>query len=172
MSASDTKPGTAGFNSRISTQPLKAAASLISDMAEKEWAPTDIFDVFGDTLARRILILASERPLSADELAEHLDVSEPTIYRRLNALQDYDLLSQQRQLDPEGNHYQTVETTLRKVVLEIEEGGYNVNLQLRQSLADQFDSFWSGLEESQTDATVEPEPGMQNEATDGDGTDG
>lgn len=126
-------------------------------MADKEWEPSDVFDVFGDDLARRILILASDRPLSADELADLLNVSEPTIYRRVNALIDYDLLAKQQEIDPEGNHYQTVETTLRKVVLEIEDGGYNVNLQMRQSLADQFESFWSDLDEARPDATVSPQ---------------
>lgn len=141
-------------------------------MADKEWTPSDVFDVFGDELARRILVLASERPMSADELSDLLNVSEPTIYRRLNALLNYDLLSQEQQLDPEGNHYQTVETTLQKVVMEIEDGGYNVNLQMRQSLADQFDSFWSGIEESQSDAIGEPGPAGHSEATDSEGTNG
>lgn len=126
-------------------------------MAEKEWNPSDVFDVFGDDLARQILVLASDRPVSADELADLLNVSEPTVYRRLNALLDYDLLTKQQQIDPEGNHYQTVETTLRKVVMEIEDGGYNVNLQMRQSIADQFTSFWSDLDQGRPDGTSAPE---------------
>lgn len=116
-------------------------------MGEKEWKPSDVFDVFGDSLARRILVLASERPVSADDLAEQLDVSRPTIYRRVNALADYDLLTEQQQLDADGNHYQTVETTLKQIVFEIEDGGYNVSLEMRQSLADQFESFWSNLDQ-------------------------
>lgn len=125
-------------------------------MAEKEWEPSDVFDVFGDSLARRILVLASERPVSADDLADQLDVSRPTIYRRVNALVDYDLLSEQQQLDADGNHYQTVETTLKEVVFEIEDGGYNVSLQMRQSLADQFESFWSDLDQP-TDGIERPD---------------
>lgn len=125
-------------------------------MGEKEWAPSDVFDVFGDSLARRILVLASERPVSADDLAEQLDVSRPTIYRRVNALVDYDLLSEQQQLDADGNHYQTVETTLRQVVFEIEDGGYNVSLEMRQSLADQFESFWSDLDQPTGDGMRRP----------------
>lgn len=120
-------------------------------MGEKEWAPSDVFDVFGDSLARRILVLASERPVSADDLAEQLDVSRPTIYRRVNALIDYDLLTEQQRLDADGNHYQTVETTLKQIAFEIEDGGYNVSLQMRQSLADQFESFWSDLDQPTQD---------------------
>lgn len=120
-------------------------------MGEKEWTPSDVFDVFGDSLSRRILVLTSERPLSADELADQLDVSHPTVYRRVNALVEYDLLTEQQQLDADGNHYQTVETTLKQVAFEIDDGGYNVELTMRQSLADQFESFWSDLEESRPD---------------------
>lgn len=141
-------------------------------MTKKEWAPSDVFDVFGDSLARRILVLASDRPLSADDLADQFDVSRPTIYRRINALIDYDLLREQQEIDMDGNHYKVFETTLKRIAFEIDGGGYTIDMTVRQSLADKFESFWSGLEESQTEAAVEPEPATQNEAPDGEGTDG
>lgn len=141
-------------------------------MAEKEWSPSDVFDVFGDSLARRILVLASDRPLSADELADQFDASRPTIYRRLNALIDYDLLRKQQEINTDGNHYQVYETTLKRVTFEIEGGGYTIDMTVRQSLADQFESFWSGLEESRTGARGEPgktidEGSMESRSTDG-----
>lgn len=126
-------------------------------MGEKEWDPSDVFDVFGDTMARRILVLASERPLSADDLAEQLDVSRPTIYRRVNALRNYDLLRERQQIDADGNHYQRFETTLKRVTLEIGDGGYDVSLTMRQRLADQFESFWNDLEETTPEPAVDPE---------------
>lgn len=137
-------------------------------MGDKEWAASDVFDVFGDELARQILVLASNRPVSADELANQLNVSQPTIYRRVNALLDYDLLSEQQQIDSGGNHYQTVETTLRKAVLEIEDGGYNVSLQMRQSLADQFESFWTGLDENRPDRGEAATDHANHQPSDGD----
>ncbi|MFB6353165.1 MAG: HTH domain-containing protein [Halobacteriales archaeon] len=126
-------------------------------MGEKEWDPSDVFDVFGDSLARRILVLASERPLSADDLAEQLDVSRPTIYRRVNALRNYDLLRERQQIDADGNHYQRFETTLKRVTLEIGDGGYDVSLTMRQRLAEQFESFWNDLEESKPEPAVDSE---------------
>lgn len=117
-------------------------------MGEKEWDPTDVFDLFGDELTRRILVLASERPLSADELARTLDTSHPTVYRRVNALLEYDLLDEQQQIDTDGNHYKTFETTLNRVAFEIEDGGYTIDVQMRQNLVEQFDDFWSDLGES------------------------
>lgn len=114
-------------------------------MGEKEWQQTDIFDVFGDDLARKILVLASERPLSAAELGAALDASRPTIYRRVNALLDYDLVREHQQIDDDGNHYKTFETTLHRITLEVEDGSYAVDVEMRQNLADQFRDLWSDL---------------------------
>jgi predicted ArsR family transcriptional regulator len=117
-------------------------------MGEKEWDPLDVFDLFGDGLTRRILVLASEHPMSADELARSLDTSHPTIYRRLNALIEYDLVTEHQQIDAEGNHYKMFETTLNRIAFEIDDGGYNIDIKLRQNLVDQFDDLWSDLGES------------------------
>lgn len=117
-------------------------------MGDKEWSPSDVFDVFGDALSRQILVLASEQPLSADDLAEYLDTSAPTVYRRLNGLQEYDLITESQQIDTDGNHYQTFETTMKRISFELTEGGYKIDLQMRHSLADRFDSFWTDLEQS------------------------
>ena len=125
-------------------------------MAEKEWDPGTVFDVFGDELARRLLVLASDRPVAADDLAEQLEVSEPTVYRRVNALLEYDLLSEHQEVADDGNHYKTFETALKRASFEIEAGGYNIDLELRQSLVDQFDAFWSDLERSGTAGAREP----------------
>jgi DNA-binding transcriptional ArsR family regulator len=115
-------------------------------MGEKEWEASNIFDVFGDRLSRQILVLASSKSLAADDLASRLDVSEPTVYRRLNTLRDYDLLRVDHQIQANGNNYKTFETTLKRVAFEIEDGGYTIDLQVRQNLADQFESFWTSLD--------------------------
>jgi len=120
-------------------------------MGDKQWSPTTIFDVFGDSLARRILVLTSERPLSVDALSDHLDASPPTIYRRMNTLIEYDLVTSHQQVDEDGHHYKTFETTLQRIAFEIEDGGYNIDVQMRRSLVDQFEAFWSDLEESSPD---------------------
>lgn len=115
-------------------------------MSEKEWDPETVLDVFGDSLARRILVVASERPVSAEKLSELFDASSPTVYRRLNELSEYDLLREDRRVDSEGTHYTAYETTLDSVVFEIEDGGYTIDIQLRQGLVEGFENFWADLE--------------------------
>ena len=103
-----------------------------------EWDPETVFDVLGNEHVRQILVLASVKPVSAEELADHTDASQPTVYRRVNVLQEYDMLAEQRQLDDEGNHYKTYRTTLEAVCFAVEDGGFTVEVELRRDLVDQF----------------------------------
>jgi len=110
-----------------------------------DWEPETVFDILGDEEVRRILAAANVEPVSARDLAAGLDVSEATVYRRVDACTEYDLLTERVQVDEDGNHYSVYETTLKRACFEIEGGGYDVNIELRRDLADQFDDFWGGL---------------------------
>ena len=96
----------------------------------REWNPRNVFDVLGDERARRILALASERPRSAEELAERLEVSGPTVYRRLDVLEDHDLLRQDRRVDDDGHHHKVYETTLESARFDVEDGEFVIDLTL------------------------------------------
>lgn len=137
-------------------------------MAEKEWSPSNVFDVFGDDLSRRILVLASERPLPADELVEMLDVSRPTVYRRVNALIEQDLVVERQQVDADGHHYKTFETTLERISFEIDDGGCNIDIRMRRSLVDQFDALWLDLEEASPEEDLTAADGAERDGTSGD----
>ncbi|MFB6310978.1 MAG: ArsR family transcriptional regulator [Salinirussus sp.] len=117
-------------------------------MGEKQWEAENVFDVIGDSLARKLLVILSEERQDVAELTEVFDASEPTIYRRLDTLADYDLIKVHQEVDEDGHHYKTFETTLQRISLEIEDGGYDIDISLRRSLVDQFESFWSDLEQT------------------------
>lgn len=76
----------------------------------------------------------------------------------MNSLREYDLVRENQEIDADGNHYKTYETALKRASFEIEAGGYNIDLELRQSLANQFDAFWSELERSGAGDRPEPAP--------------
>ncbi|MFB6135441.1 MAG: winged helix-turn-helix domain-containing protein [Halobacteriaceae archaeon] len=124
-------------------------------MGDKEWDPGTVPALFGDETARQILVLASQRPLSAGRLAELCDVSRPTVYRRVNALLKYDFLDDDIQFDDEGNQYKAFRTTLERISFEIEDGDFRVDVQMRRSLVDQFESFWGDLESEATEVDVD-----------------
>jgi hypothetical protein len=102
----------------------------------KEWEPEDVFDVFGNELAREILVRASAEPVSAEELATQCESSLPTVYRRLNALEAFDFMTHERAVDPDGHHYKTYRTKLREFDFTIEDGGFTVDIQIRQHPVD------------------------------------
>ncbi|MFB6160197.1 MAG: ArsR family transcriptional regulator [Haloferacaceae archaeon] len=136
-------------------------------MSGKEWEPGNVFDVFGDEIARRVIVVASQGPISADDLAERMNASLPTIYRRVNALVEYDLLSEGQAIDGEGNHYKTFETALQRVSFEVTESGYDVAVEMDRGLADQFQRFWADLD----DGSAELSFTVDEELTEpGDGT--
>lgn len=110
-----------------------------------DWEPETVFDILGDEEARRILAAADVEPVSAQELADGLDVSEATVYRRVDACTEYDLLVERTRVDDDGNHFTVYENTLQQACVEIESGGYDVNIELRRDLVDQFNDFWRDL---------------------------
>lgn len=103
---------------------------------DREWDPETVFEVLGSELSRRILALSEIRPCSADELAEHCDASKPTVYRRLNVLQEYDLVVERSAIDDEGNHYKTYETALESICFSVKAGRFEVDIELAHEIVD------------------------------------
>lgn len=110
-----------------------------------EWDPDTLFDVFGCETTRAILALASVKQLPAKDMANRLDVSGPTVYRRLDVLEQYDLVTEKVRIDDRGNHYSTYETNVESLTFEIENGEFTVDLEVKHDLVDQFEQFWTGL---------------------------
>lgn len=112
-------------------------------MTDAAWEAANLLDVLGDSLCRRALVVASGSPVPATTLADQLDVSPPTVYRRVDSLVAHGLLCEHRRVDADGNHYRTFETTVDRVEVAFVDGGYEVSVGCRQDLGDQFDEFWT-----------------------------
>lgn len=114
----------------------------------KEWEPENVFDILGDDLARRILMMASRDPVSVETIAEHCDVALPTVYRRVNALTERDLLSEQSRVAEDGHHHKCYQTTLREITLRVAADGFTIDLQRKRDLTDHFEDFWGEFDRS------------------------
>lgn len=123
----------------------------------KEWNPNDIFEVLASEHARKILAAASVRPVSAQELKNICETSLPTVYRRVNALITYDLLSDHLEVEPDGNHYNTYTSDLKEVRIRVEDGGLNVNIEIQKDSVDQFGELFSDLESASSPSELEVE---------------
>lgn len=98
-----------------------------------------IAELLDDPYARDILAKTSREPMSAKTLSERCDVSLPTVYRRIERLQEHELLTDQQQLDPDGHHYKTYEARLERVTIDLEDGTYSVKIDRTEpNAADRF----------------------------------
>lgn len=104
-----------------------------------EWEAGTLFELLGDELARTILALTSVEALSADALSDRCRASQPTIYRRLDELQAYDLLKERTEYDADGNHYKTYECRLEEVCVGVGNGSFTVDLRVRRDVVDDAD---------------------------------
>ena len=122
----------------------------------KEWDPNNIFEILASKHARNILVAASVRPVSAQELKTICETSLPTVYRRVNALLQYDLLSDKIEVEPDGTQYNTYTSNLKEIKIRLEDGGFNVNIEIQRDNVDQFSELINDLEKGQVSSKSEP----------------
>lgn len=104
--------------------------------------PGEVFDLLADEYARDILKHASRKPLTVAELAEACDAHHSTIYRRIEQLQEFDLMSEQVRVDSEGHHATEYVTQFHQLVVTLEEHDYDVDLRVKADAADKMAQMW------------------------------
>ena len=86
----------------------------------------ELLNTIGNEQARKILAAIAHEPSSAKELTEQLNLSQATIYRRINKLQKHDLIKEQTLVADDGNHYNKYECNFNSVYISLEGSEYNV----------------------------------------------
>ncbi|MFY4815255.1 helix-turn-helix domain-containing protein [Haloarcula sp. AONF1] len=114
----------------------------------KAWDPDDIFDVLASEDVRRILVATSVQPMSAKDLASICDRSLATVYRRIQAMKEYDLLSEEPTRDPDGTQYNEYRSELNEITISVDEGQLNVNIDIQRDTVDQFAELIEDLEQT------------------------
>lgn len=106
----------------------------------------EIAALLEDEYAHAILIHTSTHEMSASELSDTCDASVSTIYRRIERLQEHDLLAEQLHLDRDGHHYNTYTARLERIEIELVDGAFEINLTYRpEDAADRFTDLFEGL---------------------------
>lgn len=96
--------------------------------------------IFQDETARTILAKTSTQAMTVNELASHVDASKPPIYRRIERLEEYDLLT--ASIQPTGSHQETVyRATFDRLVLDLEDGTYSYQIERTERMADRLTRF-------------------------------
>jgi len=101
----------------------------------------EIASLLADECTQTILIETATEPMSAEELSDVSDVSPQTVYRRLEALAEHDLITEDLQPDSEGHHYKVYTATLDRVVVDLTSDGFELTLSRRDRMADRFTRF-------------------------------
>ena len=106
----------------------------------------DILSVLEDQYTRTILMETSIEPMSAQKLADRCDVADSTIYRRIERLQEHDLIAESQVLDPDGHHHKEYRARLDHVTVDLERGKFSVDVaRLKEDPVDRFTRLYEGL---------------------------
>jgi predicted transcriptional regulator len=105
----------------------------------------EILNTIGDEHARTVLAAISREPRSAKELSEEIGLSLPTIYRRLELLEDQNLIKQRTAIADDGNHYKIYECNFDSTVIALKDDEYKVRIYRRENLPDRFSQLWDDL---------------------------
>lgn len=105
----------------------------------------DVLDTIGDEHARTVLAAISREPRAAKELAEDTDLSLPTVYRRLELLQDHNLITEETAIAEDGNHYNVYQCNFDSTVIQLEDDEYKVRIYRKENLPDRFTQLWNDL---------------------------
>ena len=83
-------------------------------------------EVISDMYAQQILIALADRPTAAATLAEELDASRPTVYRRLNSLESAGLIESSVALDADGHHRKRFHVVVDSANLTFDSSGIEI----------------------------------------------
>ncbi|WP_121821541.1 ArsR/SmtB family transcription factor [Halostella salina] len=96
----------------------------------------DVLDALSDEYARAILAETSTEPMSAKTLSERCDASLPTVYRRIERLQEHDLVTERTRMKPDGGHHKVYTATLSSLTIDLDDGEYEATVERTDRAAD------------------------------------
>ena len=116
--------------SSVDTQ-TSAAGMHTRERSVKGATADDLLELLSDEYTRRLLKALSVEARPARELMKVCDISRPTVYRRMNRLQEHGLVSTDTELDPDGNHRKVFETKLEQATVNLRNGEPALRLVIR-----------------------------------------
>jgi len=110
--------------------PERSPPSTDTDDSERPPAPESqsvdgrrVLDLLSDDDTRRLLATLTAEPLPARRLAEKLDVSRATVYRRLNRLETAGLVESRLTYHEDGHHRKRFRPSFDHVELQLTDDG-------------------------------------------------
>lgn len=97
-----------------------------------------IASLLADDCARTILVATREAAMPVSDLAAACEVSEPTVYRRVERLREHDLVEERTQIGADGNHRTVYAASADRLEFDVSADGVTVSVSRRSSMADRF----------------------------------
>jgi predicted transcriptional regulator len=127
--------------------PLPASRYVVSGDCDD----AELLGLLDDRYARAILLETSRQPMSATELADAIDASPPTVYRRVDDLKRCGLLDERTEFVPGGQDYGVYAARAEAVTVSFTDGDLAVTVDERaaveteETTAERFTRLYEGL---------------------------
>lgn len=95
-----------------------------------------LVDLLGDEYTRQVLETIADEPMGGREIAEATAISRPTVYRRLNRLEEVGLVETRMELCPDGNHHKQFRAVLETASFQLGGGGLTANVRTEDTASD------------------------------------
>lgn len=95
---------------------------------QREPADGDLLELLDAEYTRDIIEAIREEPKSARRLADECGASRPTVYRRLNTLQEAGLVESELAYDADGHHRTVFEATVETLSVDVTDDGLSVTV--------------------------------------------
>lgn len=106
-----------------------------------------VLDTIGDERTRTVLAAIAREPGSVKELTERLDLSRTTVYRRVETLQEHELVAERTLVADDGNHYNVYWSDFKGTMVTLDGDGYGVRV-IRDDDLDRLTQFLDALSKS------------------------
>jgi DNA-binding HxlR family transcriptional regulator len=91
--------------------------------------PAELLELLGDGYTQRILSALGDGPRTGSELLDALDISKPTVYRRLGRLEEAGLVETTRRIDPDGHHCKEYHAVVETIDVEFGSDGIGIAIE-------------------------------------------
>jgi DNA-binding transcriptional ArsR family regulator len=97
---------------------------------------TQLVDLLGDEYTRQVLETIADEPMGGREIAETTSISRPTVYRRLNRLEEAGLVETGMELCPNGNHHKQFQAVLEMASFQLDGGELTASVRTEDTASD------------------------------------
>jgi len=129
------------YDARAGFETLCSAVPVGGTRVNENTSP-DAVGLLNDDHARAILAAANEEPLSAAELAEQVDASPQTVYRRTDALTEAGLLAEATRPRSDGHHETVYVTIFKQLRVRLRDGAFEASVETGDDAADRLTDLW------------------------------